>query len=81
MTIGANDLGLQPPQTDGANSLKLFDLTGTLSEAAQRAVRLVERQKIVDALAASKGNKMDAAESLAVSYKTLLSKINDYDLG
>ena len=61
--------------------LKVFDLTGTLSEAAQRALRLVERQKIQDALTASNGNKMEAAEQLAVSYKTLLTKIKDYDLG
>jgi len=81
MTIEPKDLGLQPPQTDGADELKMFDLTGTLSEAAQRAVRLVERQKIVDALSASNGNKMETAESLAVSYKTLLTKIKDYDLG
>lgn len=81
MMIEPRDLGLQPPQTESASSLKMFDLTGTLSEAAQRALRLVERQKIAEALAASKGNKMEAADSLAVSYKTLLIKIKDYDLG
>jgi len=81
MMIEPKDLGLQAPQTDGTDALKIFDLAGTLSEAAQRAVRLVERQKILDALTASNGNKMEAAESLAVSYKTLLTKIKDYDLG
>jgi DNA-binding NtrC family response regulator len=44
-------------------------------------VRGVERQKIVLALAATKGNKMQAAEQLGVSYKTLLTKIKDYELG
>src|SRR6185436_14324397 len=46
MLIQPQHLGLQAPQTDAAAALKVFDLTGTLSEAAQRALRLVERQKI-----------------------------------
>ena len=57
-----------------------FDLSGTLNEAAERAVRMVERQKIADALAQCDGNKTRAAEVLAVSYKTLLTKIKDYNL-
>ncbi|HUS11990.1 MAG TPA: sigma 54-interacting transcriptional regulator, partial [Pyrinomonadaceae bacterium] len=81
MTLEPQDLGLNTSPTDNAEALKLFDLSGSLSEAAQRAVRFVERQKILVALEASKGNKMQAAEHLGVSYKTLLTKIKDYDLG
>jgi DNA-binding NtrC family response regulator len=55
-----------------------FDISGTLSEAAERAVKMIERQKIDDALAAHDGNKTRAAETLGVSYKTLLTKIKDY---
>jgi DNA-binding NtrC family response regulator len=80
MTIEPKDLGLGTTPTDDAAALKLFDLAGSLSEAAQRAVRLVERRKILNTLAANNGNKMQAAEDLGVSYKTLLTKIKDYDL-
>src|SRR5919205_1360230 len=57
-----------------------FDTSGTLAEAADRAVRSVERRKIADALRAAEGNKTRAAEALGVSYKTLLTKIKDYEL-
>jgi transcriptional regulator with PAS, ATPase and Fis domain len=51
-----------------------------LAEAAERAVGFVERRKIAEALRAHAGNKTRAAETLGVSYKTLLTKIKDYDL-
>jgi DNA-binding NtrC family response regulator len=57
-----------------------FDLSGSLNEAAERAVKIVERQKIVEVLAQCDGNKTRAAEALGVSYKTLLNKIKDYGL-
>ena len=62
-----------------ATSLGL-DISGNLSEATERAVRLVERQKISEALSQCDGNKSRAAEVLSVSYKTLLTKIKDYNL-
>jgi len=80
MILEPNDLGLATTTHNNAEVLKLFDLTGSLSEAAQRALRLVERQKILETLAANDGNKMQTAEDLGVSYKTLLTKIKDYDL-
>ena len=58
----------------------VFDSSVTLSEAADHAVRFVERRKIADALSQHGGNKTRAAEALGVSYKTLLTKIKDYDL-
>ena len=65
---------------DDSELLRSFDLRGTLSDAAQRALRVVERQKIQETLAANEGNKIKTAEDLGVSYKTLLTKIKDYDL-
>ena len=57
-----------------------FDISGSLSEAAERAVKMIEHQKIADALASHDGNKTRVAEALGVSYKTLLTKIKDYNL-
>jgi DNA-binding NtrC family response regulator len=84
-TLEPHDLGLpaargnetasSPPET-----LAGIDFSGSLSEATGRAVRLVERQKIAAALFAHDGNKTRAAETLGVSYKTLLTKIKDYNL-
>jgi DNA-binding NtrC family response regulator len=80
MTLEARDLGLVQTSEDDTAALRGLDLTGSLSEAAQRALRLVERHKIFLALAANEGNKMQTAEDLGVSYKTLLTKIKDYNL-
>ncbi|HWP53991.1 MAG TPA: sigma-54 dependent transcriptional regulator [Pyrinomonadaceae bacterium] len=73
------DLGLYVDTQREATAFG-FDLSGTLNEAAERALRMVERQKISVALAQCDGNKTRAAEVLAVSYKTLLTKIKDYNL-
>jgi DNA-binding NtrC family response regulator len=43
-------------------------------------VKLIERRKISDALEQFGGNKGRAAEALGVSYKTLLTKIKEYNL-
>ena len=77
--LGPRDLGLGSEDARDAPHFG-FDTTGTLGEATDRAVRLVERRKITEALAASDGNKTRAAEALGVSYKTLLTKIKDYSL-
>jgi DNA-binding NtrC family response regulator len=65
----------QPPETFAE-----LDLSGGLAEATERAVSFVERRKIAEVLHAHSGNKTRAAETLGVSYKTLLTKIKDYDL-
>ncbi|HKO97887.1 MAG TPA: sigma-54 dependent transcriptional regulator [Pyrinomonadaceae bacterium] len=80
MVLGVKDLGLTTERTADAEFLKNCDLSGTLSDATQRALRIVERQKIQDSLKSNDGNKNKAAEDLGVSYKTLLTKIKDYDL-
>jgi DNA-binding NtrC family response regulator len=80
MTLQPQDLGLATTAAENSDALKLFDLTGSLSEAAQRALRYVERHKILETLKANNGNKFQTAEDLGVSYKTLLTKIRDYNL-
>ncbi len=73
------DLGFTEDQARDPKAFG-FDLSGSLSEVAERAVRIVERKKIADALVQSEGNKTRAAEALGVSYKTLLTKIKEYNL-
>src|SRR5918992_309961 len=72
-SLEPSDLGFGNEQSWDVKALG-FDTSGTLGEAADRAVRLVERQKIKETLAANE-NKTAAAEALGVSYKTLLAKI------
>jgi DNA-binding NtrC family response regulator len=79
-TLEPRDLGLVQIPDAAPGAFNELDISGTLSEAADRAVRLVERRKIFEALAAHDGNKTRAAETLGVSYKTLLTKVKDYDL-
>jgi DNA-binding NtrC family response regulator len=75
------DLGLNATAASGDDeALKEFDLSGTLSDVAQRVLRLVERRKIQTALEVNLGNKSKTAEDLGVSYKTLLNKMKDYSL-
>jgi len=73
------DLGFSSAETRDPQAFG-FDISGTLNQATERAVQMVERQKIAEALAAHDGNKTRAAETLGVSYKTLLTKIKDYSL-
>ncbi len=55
-------------------------LEGGLSEIAAAAIRTVEMRAIKSILELTKGNKSRAAEILKVSYKTLLTKIKEYDI-
>ena len=57
-----------------------FDLSGTLSEAALRAVAMVEKAKISQALRQANWNKTKTAQVLGVGYKSLLNKIKEYGL-
>lgn len=77
-TVGPDDLvlGFLPsPSPDGAAPEGGFNLTGSLFEVTERAVRAVERAKITQALEESRGNRTLAAEKLNVSTKTLLAKL------
>ena len=80
MTLEPADLGLGVRVTDENEVLRAMDLSGSLSEVSERASRYVERRKIAEALKTNDGNKSRTAEDLGVSYKTLLTKIKDYDL-
>ena len=80
MTLEPKDFGFVGTATDDSQTLSGLDLSGTLSDVATRALRLVERRKIAEILAENDGNKARAADSLGVSYKTLLTKIKDYSL-
>jgi DNA-binding NtrC family response regulator len=74
------DLGLGEMDAEAGGAWSALDVSGTLSESVERAVRFVERRKIKEALSLAEGNKTRAAEALGVSYKTLLTKIKEYDL-
>jgi DNA-binding NtrC family response regulator len=80
-TIQPKDLNFafqERKRTD--NFVQFLDLTGTLNDVSGRASRAAERVKIKQALELSNWNKTQAAEILAVSYKTLLNKVKEYDL-
>jgi DNA-binding NtrC family response regulator len=80
MVLTPSDLGLIGRAGEDPDALSAIDLSGTLSEVGPRALRFVERSKIVKALESNGGNKSQTAEELGVSYKTLLTKIKDYDI-
>jgi transcriptional regulator with PAS, ATPase and Fis domain len=80
MVLQPADLGLMGRGHEESALLRAIDLSGTLSEVGQRALRFIERSKILAALTTNSGNKSRTAEELGVSYKTLLTKIRDYDL-
>ncbi len=80
MVLEPKDLGLGQHSGEDSEQLQSLDLSGTLFEVTQRALRSVERRKILAALAANDNNKARTAEDLGVSYKTLLTKLKDYDL-
>jgi DNA-binding NtrC family response regulator len=79
-TLEPRDLGLAKTNISTQQVFSEMEMTGTLAEVADRAVRFVERRKIMEALRMHDGNKTRAAETLGVSYKTLLTKIKDYNL-
>jgi DNA-binding NtrC family response regulator len=79
-TLEPADLGLIKSASRAPEAFDELDLTGTLAEVSDRAARFVERRKISEVLRLHEGNKTRAAETLGVSYKTLLTKIKDYEL-
>jgi DNA-binding NtrC family response regulator len=58
----------------------VLDLSGSLSDVAGRAASAAEKLKIKQVLELSNWNKTLAAETLKVSYKTLLNKVKEYEL-
>jgi len=80
-TIQREDLNFAFEQRKQSEDfIHLLDLTGSLTDVSSRASRAAEKVKIKQALDLSNWNKTQAAEMLAVSYKTLLNKIKEYEL-
>jgi DNA-binding NtrC family response regulator len=80
MILEPKDLGIGSTADNQTPPFQELDLTGTLSDVAHRAIQYVEKKKIQAALDANGGSKSKTAEDLGISYKTLLTKIKDYDL-
>lgn len=78
--IGAENLALGFLSKPATTLPPGFDLSGTLTDATDRAVINVERAKISKALDEARGNKTVAAEKLNVSAKTLLAKMRAHGL-
>jgi len=74
-TLLPEHLGLMDVKIKGAETSE-----GGLSEIVSAAVRTAETRTIRSILELTKGNKSRAAEILKVSYKTLLTKIKEYDI-
>ncbi len=77
--IRACDLGISESTILEALS-EHVPMEGPLQEIAQAATRIAESRRIRQVLKQTAGNKTRAAEILQVSYKTLLTKIKDYQL-
>jgi len=85
-TIHARHLNLSfhaPPQDPSAGTPGLWeqlDLSGTLADVSRRVLAEVERLKIEQTLREAAGNRGRAAELLQVTYKTLTTKLRDYNI-
>jgi DNA-binding NtrC family response regulator len=62
------------------STFRNLPMHGTLEETVKEATRIAETQRIIGALRETGGNKTRASELLRVSYKTLLTKIKDYNI-
>jgi len=80
--LAPQDLGLTPlvgtPTADFQTDTISF--AGGLADASSAAVRSVESRMIKKVLMECGGNKSRTAEKLQVSYKTLLTKIKEYQI-
>ncbi len=76
-TIERRDLHLGAASTDALRDA--LDLSGTLTEAAERAAMVVERLKIADALSRS-ATRAQAAEALGISLRTLSAKMKEHGI-
>ncbi len=73
-TIELRDLSVAATRNDAL--AEAVDLSGTLEEATQRTLRVVERMKIEDALSRTQ-NRNEAAEALGISARTLAAKMKE----
>jgi DNA-binding NtrC family response regulator len=65
---------------ESTNPLAAMNLSGTLNEAVKRVTAEVERLKVGQALKNAGGSKERAAETLQISYKSLLQKQREYGI-
>jgi len=77
--IRAQDLGISESNIIDALA-EHVPMDGPLHQVAETATRIAESRRIRQVLKQTGGNKSRAAEVLQVSYKTLLTKIKDYQL-
>jgi DNA-binding NtrC family response regulator len=77
--IRSQDLGISEASILDALA-EHVPMDGPLHEVAAAATRIAESRRIRQVLKQTGGNKTRAAEVLQVSYKTLLTKIKDYQL-
>ncbi len=78
-TIRPQDLGIKESSITEALAENV-PMDGPLQAVADAATRIAESRRILLALKQTGGNKTRAAEVLQVSYKTLLTKIKEYQL-
>jgi len=78
-TIEARDLSLSPPSSAADALREAVDLTGTLDEASQRVLRVVEKLKIDDALQRS-ANRNAAAELLGLTPRAFAAKLREHGI-
>lgn len=77
--VRAKDLGISEAAITDALA-EHVPMEGPLADIAAAAARIAESRRIRQVLKQTSGNKTKAAEILQVSYKTLLTKIKDYEL-
>ncbi len=77
--IRSQDLGISESSIIDALA-EHVPMDGPLQEVAAAATRIAESRRIRQVLKQTGGNKSRASEILQVSYKTLLTKIKDYQL-
>jgi DNA-binding NtrC family response regulator len=75
--ITRRDLHLGDASTNALRDA--LDLSGTLAAATERAIAVVERMKIADALQRT-GSRAEAAESLGISVRTLAAKLKEHGI-
>ncbi len=78
--IQTEHLGLEISEYKVTPEISGENLEGPLLEVSRAAMRAAEIKVIKKALAQTGGNKWRAAEKLKVSYKTLLTKIKEYEI-
>ncbi|MEA2240248.1 MAG: hypothetical protein QOC81_4972 [Thermoanaerobaculia bacterium] len=76
--IERRDLHIGDASTDALRDA--LDLSGTLEEASGRTTAVVEKLKIADALKQT-DSRVDAAEMLGISVRTLAAKMKEHGIG